>query len=200
VFKRVGNDQDGGYIVCDNFFNQSEALLNFGIEGRDSFGCDITSRYPMPNYQYDCTTNVIPTCETNNGGNVYYPVCVGEVSETTEKYTYYTLWDILKSHDLVKKHISIKIDTEGGEHTAFRYFPTEFLDYVDQIIMEVHLDFIYQDVWGNLDFLRTISEKFINVNYHMTNYAACYTVDYRGMPARAFELTLVNKKLIKLNS
>jgi hypothetical protein len=84
---------------------------------------------------------------------------------------------------------------------AFRYFPTEFLDYIDQIIMEVHFDFIYPDIWGNLDIFRSLADKFVNVNYHMNNYA-CYneTLPLRGMPARAFEVTLVNKNIIKLNS
>jgi hypothetical protein len=64
-------------VICTNFFNQSEALINIGIEAKDGIGCEITTSHLMPNYQYDCTTTNIPVCETNNGGNVFSHVCVG---------------------------------------------------------------------------------------------------------------------------
>jgi hypothetical protein len=60
---------------------------------------------------------------------------VGDKTEKTAEYTFYTMWDLLKSRNLQNKHIILKMDTEGGEYLAFRYFPSEFLDYIDQIVM-----------------------------------------------------------------
>lgn len=65
----------------------------------------------MANYQYDCTTTKVPTCKTNNHANDFSLICVGDITEKTEEYTYYTLWDLLKSRNLVKKHIILKMDT-----------------------------------------------------------------------------------------
>ncbi len=42
------------------------------------------------------------------------------------------------------------MDTEGAEFEAFKYFPVENLDYVDQILMEVHFMSSATEVWGNL--------------------------------------------------
>lgn len=134
--------------------------------------------------------------------NDFSLICVGDLTEKAAGYTYYTLWDLLKSRNLMKKHIILKMDTEGGEYLAFRYFPTEYLDYIDQIIMEVHFDEIDPEVWGNLDIFRTLADKFVNVNYHMNNYGCHYKErqPLRRVPSRAFEVALVNKKLIKLHS
>lgn len=94
-----------------------------GISIMDDFGCDVSSNLIIPNYQYDCTVEVAPACKTNNGADTFSQVCIGEATEKTNLYTYYTLWDILKLRGLVNKHIIIKIDTEGGEYHAFKHFP-----------------------------------------------------------------------------
>ena len=49
-----------------------------------------------------------------------------------------------------------------------------------------------------LDMFETIMSKFVSVNYHMNNHACMR--NGRKLPARALEVTLVNKKLIKKNS
>ena len=77
---------------------------------------------------------------------------------------------MIKINKLFKKHIVLKIDCEGGEFPGFKYFPTEYLDYIDQIVGELHFDFIYREEWGALDILRTLDSKFVNVNLHMNNY------------------------------
>ena len=58
--------------------------------------------------------------------------------------------DMVKRHNLTGKHWILKIDIEGGENKAFKYFPIEQLKYVDQIIMEMHFRYIYEEHWGNM--------------------------------------------------
>jgi hypothetical protein len=62
---------DGGYVMCKNFASSAVALLNFGVEGRDNFGCDLTTALKIPNYQYDCTNNYQPQCLTNGNHNIF---------------------------------------------------------------------------------------------------------------------------------
>lgn len=109
---------------------------------------------------------------------------------------------MIKNKKLVEKHVFLKIDIEGGEYEAFRYLPIDYLDYFDQIILEAHFGDIYPEFWGNLDMFRSLSDKFISVNYHINNFG-CFDQDvmqYRAIPALAFEVTLINKKLITINS
>ena len=65
--------------------------------------------------------------------------------------------------------------------------------------MEVHFDNLGPETWGNLDILKTLASKFVCVNYHMNNNG-CFKSPYRKLPSHAFEVTLINKKLINVKS
>jgi hypothetical protein len=55
-------------------------MINIGVHGAyyDDFGCDLTSAFKIPNYLYDCTNSDEPLCSTNNDGNIFMEVCVGD--------------------------------------------------------------------------------------------------------------------------
>jgi len=55
--------------------------------------------------------------------------------------------------------------------------------------------------WGNLDIIDSLKERFVSVNLHM-NTGSCFGGDraQRHFPAFAIEVSLVNKKVIKLKS
>jgi len=105
--------------------------------------------------------------------------------------------DIIRTRNLTHKYIFLKTDTEGAEWDTLKHLPLEYLDYFDQIAFEIHVGDIYPEQWGQLDILRTLNTKFININCHMNNNAC--TVG-RKLPAMAIEATLVNRRLIKFNS
>ncbi len=44
--------------------------------------------------------------------------------------------------------------------------------------MEIHFGEISPEIWGNLDIIRTLTDKFVNVNLHMNNFA-CYLPEIR---------------------
>lgn len=108
---------------------------------------------------------------------------------------------MIEAYNLVNKPIILKIDVEGAEWPGLRSLPLEYLDNIDQILMEVHLNFgaiKYSNVWGNADILRSIGEKFVSVNLHMNNYG-CNHIPNRIYPSDAIEVSLVNKKLITIH-
>lgn len=55
-------------------------MINVGVQGRDKLGCDISTEFRIPNYQYDCTNNAAPPCGSNGGLNAFHPICVGDRS------------------------------------------------------------------------------------------------------------------------
>lgn len=65
------------YLTCKNYFDRAEAFVNIGINGFDALGCEITTEYPMDNFQYDCTNPLAPVCLTNNQHNHFYLKCTG---------------------------------------------------------------------------------------------------------------------------
>ena len=52
-----------------------------GVEDRDDFGCQFSSYRKIPNYMYDCTSQIKPPCETNDGKSKFYRSCVGDITE-----------------------------------------------------------------------------------------------------------------------
>lgn len=125
---------DGGYLICKNFVSGAEGIINVGINGYDNLGCTLSTLWPLANYQYDCTNPTKPQCATNNGRNLFNFACIGETTEKNGGTVFHSMQDILKNHDLVNKHIFMKIDCEGGEYPGFKSFPMESLKYVDQIV------------------------------------------------------------------
>jgi hypothetical protein len=92
----------------------------------------------MANYQYDCTNGFRPNCPDNNGLNFFSPSCLGDRTEKTPNTQFFSLKDIVDSRNLTHKRVTMKIDVEGGEWPGFRTFPLEYLDYVDQFVLEIH--------------------------------------------------------------
>jgi hypothetical protein len=60
-------DNDGGYLLCSNMFDNIEGIINLGINGKDGLGCNLTNMKPVPNYQFDCTNPIVPACDNNLG-------------------------------------------------------------------------------------------------------------------------------------
>jgi len=88
----------------------SVALINLGVEGRDFFGCQLTTAFPMANYQYDCTNGQRPTCPTNNNTNYFSPSCLGDRTEKSQFTQFYSLKDVVDSRNLTHKRVTMKID------------------------------------------------------------------------------------------
>ena len=120
----MGDQHDGGYVLCSNFVKgRSTALLNMGVEGRDMFGCDVTTKWSMPNYQFDCTNNRAPICNTNDNQNKFFGICLWQRAEKSSRWHLESLKDMIDNRGLTKKHIMIKMDVEGGEYKGFRTLP-----------------------------------------------------------------------------
>jgi hypothetical protein len=101
-------------------------------------------------------------------------VCLSAQTEQINRVTFYSLEDMLKQRNLTDRHVSMKIDVEGAEWPGFRSFPVAALEWVDQLVLEIHLrsgTFGHPSVWGNLDSIQSLQKEFVSVNLHMNNHA-----------------------------
>jgi hypothetical protein len=68
--------------------------------------------------------------------------------------------------------------------------------------MQLNFNPTSPEVWGNLDILRNLNKKFVSINYRAPS-DQCFTGDEssgRKIPGKMVEVTLVNRRSIKLNS
>eukprot|EP00178_Gracilaria_changii_P007821 TRINITY_DN24368_c0_g1_i1.p1 TRINITY_DN24368_c0_g1~~TRINITY_DN24368_c0_g1_i1.p1 ORF type:complete len:125 (+),score=5.01 TRINITY_DN24368_c0_g1_i1:228-602(+) len=65
-FERYGDNTlyggDGGYLVCKNWINHSQGLINIGVNAFDDFGCKVSAIGNFFNEQYDCINPVETPC------------------------------------------------------------------------------------------------------------------------------------------
>ena len=58
-------------------------MLNIGKEGKNGFSCDFSSYRMASFYIYDCSSQHKPACGPSVAPNVFYPTCVGEVTDNS---------------------------------------------------------------------------------------------------------------------
>lgn len=50
--ERVGEDHDGGYLMCGNLLEEVQVGYSYGISGYDKWGCDISTKRGVTVHQY----------------------------------------------------------------------------------------------------------------------------------------------------
>ena len=125
---------------------------------------------------------------------------------------------MIDRNGLKGKPISLKMDIEGAEMVALRYFPTSYLENIDNIVFEYHPaeqeltpdwrkkrhGFQHERFAGNLQIFRTLSEHFIPISFHFTNNR-CYlrrpaAANQHYFNSSTVELSMVNKKHTTINN
>src|SRR4029077_12371759 len=89
TFKRFGSANDGGYLMCENLIEPLEAGYSYGVGSNDDWGCEVSRRYHVPVYEYDCFDPARPTC--NGGTLVFRNECVGDRTGSSGSHLFDTL-------------------------------------------------------------------------------------------------------------
>src|SRR2546423_5771902 len=89
TFKRFGSANDGGYLMCENLIEPLDAAYSYGVGPNDDWGCEVSRRYHVPVYQYDCFDPARPIC--NGGRFVFHNECVGDRTEPRKSHFFDTL-------------------------------------------------------------------------------------------------------------
>ena len=115
-FERVGDKDDGGYVICKNLVNRAESLYWYGISATDNWGCTLSARLQKPVHQYDCFNLERPQCEALP---VFHEECVGPARETIEGRRYDTVEAQMARNGDAGKRVVMKMDVEGSEWASF---------------------------------------------------------------------------------
>ena len=130
---RIGRDNDGGYIMLDDFAHDDKIAYSFGICDDVSWDKDTASRgYDV--FMYDHTIDGLP--EDNPR---FHWSKLGIADGSTHDARLKTLDEIIKQHHHEDKHnMILKIDVEGAEWGFIENTSSETLSRFSQILIEFH--------------------------------------------------------------
>ena len=130
---RVGRDNDGGYIMTDDFGSDDKIAYSFGICKDVSWDKDMASRgYDV--FMYDHTIDRLP--EENPR---FHWSKLGIADGQTNDDRLKTLDELIaRNHHEDKHDMILKMDVEGAEWGFFEQVSSETLSRFTQIVMEFH--------------------------------------------------------------
>jgi hypothetical protein len=187
TLERLGEPNDGGYLVCGNLLDAVESGYSYGINGYDGWGCDVSRRLGIPVHQYDCFNTARPYC--SGGTTVFHEECVADAAYLETGRRFDTIEGHIGANGDAGRRLILKIDVEGAEWGAFLQTPEALLDRIDQLVVEFHgfeEERFVLAVWR--------LKKFFHVaNLHFNN-ASCVP-DGSPFPAWAYEVLFVNRRI-----
>ena len=183
---RLGSAHDGGYLVCKNLLEEVESGYSYGVGPNDEFGCEISSRYLIPVHQYHCF-DIPPVCPL--GLFVFHDKCIGPRTRKADSRSFETLTNQIAKNGDTGKRLIVKMDIEGAEWASLMETPTEVLETIDQLPMELH----GVNERQFLEVLQKLKRTFHLVNVHFNNFAC--TPDAAPLPSWAYQVLFVNKRI-----
>ena len=132
-FKRFGEPNDGGYLLCANLLASVRSGYSYGISGYDQWGCDVLRGLSVPVHEYDCFNLQVPACP--GGRTVFHGECIGGALATLDGRPFDTLENqFAKNGDGVER-VVVKMDVEGAEWDSLPQTPDDVLQRIDQLLM-----------------------------------------------------------------
>ncbi len=188
---RVGRENDGGYLMAEDFDGQ--IAYSFGICDDVSWDADMV-RNGYDVYMYDHTIKTLPY---ENEHFHFFRKGIADSAYNSDKVD--TLENLLISNNHQNtKHMILKMDVEGAEWGFIRMTSSEIFSKFDQIVMELH-DMVgncYDD--GTIDCIKKLSQTHQCVHVHLNNYSK--TIFYNSIPyADSVEVLFLNKECYKFS-
>lgn len=131
-FVRIGRNNDGGYIMVDDF-SERQVAYSFGIRDDVSWDKAMAER-GIPVYMYDPTIAALPEEHP-----LFHFSARGVCGEGETDSDYATLKDFLEANGHSEHtDIVLKMDVEGAEWESLLAFPNELLPNISQMVFELH--------------------------------------------------------------
>jgi len=186
TLQRMGSPNDGGYLMCANLLDAVRSAYSYGIGPSDDWGCEVSQTYGVPVHQYDCFSPPHDACAS--GRSTFHDECIGPRPEMIDGKPFDTLVRQIARNGDSGKRLVVKIDIEGAEVDSLMSASGRQFDQMDQLAMEIHgTDARF------LRLVRRLKRHFYLVHVHYNNQSC--GVRYRPMPAWAYQVLFVNKRI-----
>jgi hypothetical protein len=180
--KRIGNSNDGGYVIINIDYVNYDLLLSGGISNDSTFEDEFLSLYPqLICYAFDGTIEESPSQHKNFN---FIKKNIGPIENniTTNLNTYLDNYH----------NIFLKMDIEGHEIAWFESLNDNQLNNISQIAIEFHAPFTKKEE----DVFKKINNLFVLLHFHGNNNAD-FTEHKSVQIPSVFECTYINKKYVE---
>jgi hypothetical protein len=189
TFKRFGEKNDGGYLMCEEHLNQAIGAYSYGISGYDGWGCQIAQELGIVNHQYDPFDTKKPICSAQT--EFHAEGIADHQFQDSEDRKFDSLESHITSNGHLGKALILKMDVEGAEWKSLLATNDIVLGQFSQIVIEIHD--VYDENNFNLiePFLKKMANLFHVAHVHSNN---CCCVIGGPFPSGVLEVTYVNKR------
>ena len=179
--KRIGNSNDGGYVIIDLYNVNYDLLLSGGISNDSTFEDEFLTLHPeLICYAFDGTIEESPS-QHKNFNFIKKNIDLVESNTTTNLNVYLNKY----------KNIFLKMDIEGYEILWLESLNDNQLNNISQIAIEFHTPFTKKEE----DVFKKLNKFFVLLHFHGNNNADF--TEYKGIQIpNVFECTYINKKYI----
>jgi len=187
---RIGNESDGGYVVCEGL-PEYDALYSYGSDDQITFEKEFYKIYGKDSYVYDHTVDAI----TDKPDYLHFFKEGVSYQKTHDMDTIDN--HIVKNDHIDCKNLFAQIDIEGSEwHILNSNF--RMINNFSQVVIEFHLPIDFVQIVNMetiFDYVFTfMNERFICTHIHANNSPVQPWLD-TNFP-RIFEVTYVRKDLV----
>jgi hypothetical protein len=130
--KRIGRQEDGGYVVLDEISKGTEVLYSYGVSDDWSFEEDYVNTYGCEARLFDHTVDSV----TSTNPKIHFKKQGLGLVPSKDLDTLYN--HMSENNDLSKRAV-LKMDIEWNEWDFFDEVSREFHQNFDQIICEFHI-------------------------------------------------------------
>jgi len=183
---RIGDENDGGYVVPEVALIECESLFTYGVGLTYEFEKQFAEKYKKPVYMFDHT---LGKDSYSNGFINFYNEGLGFEKNCKDFSQHYN--EIQKNGDIL-----LKIDIEGGE---FDFFNKTDIDFLFSKCSAICIEFHYVEYPENMlrfyEIMKKINQNFTLIHIHGNNNAGVFKYQDHLIPT-VLEMSFLNKKLI----
>ncbi len=196
--KRLGRNNDGGYVFPAKAAEVADILMGYGIADDPSFEEDFSRQYNKPSFGFDCGVAAV---KSDSPLFKFTPQCIASdefvyKGQQSNKNTA-SFEQQVKDIGAENKKIFIKMDIEGAEYQALDEILRSPKN-ITGIVLEIHfLD--YPSTLEAIKLLEKLKKDFILTHVHGNNFVnhLCYTSLFAlGSIPPVLELSYINKNLV----
>lgn len=170
---RIGGDNDGGYVMA-NDFERNRLAYSIGVGPQVIWDVDMANR-GMTIYQYDHT---VPGLPEEHPGFRYQPLGVGPDMSDPQLIP---LEEMIRRNEHVDEgNMLLKIDVEGAEWDVLDKMDHDILAKFDQIVIEFH-GLEYLSAKSFLDrcarVFRKLNFHHVPIHIHANNYGTTQVIE-----------------------